>query len=319
MATRHLVDPELLAIVDAYPAGPLTDGNLADFRRSIVVRMAELPRPYVAPVTRTAPGPHGGPDVPLLIYDPGSPGEDRPVILNFHGGGMIAGVAELGVLGVAPLALELGVVVVSVDYRLAPETTFPGPQEDCYAALVWLHAHANELGVSRSRIALSGDSAGGGLAAAVATMARDRGEVRPVAQFLIYPMLDHRTGGPDDPYRNPVAGEFVCTRERNQFAWDCVRGGYAGDDARVGWFSPALAADLAGLPPTWIGTGSLDLFVDENLAYARRLCAAGVRTELNVYEGAIHGFGVVPAAAVSRRFARDAAEMVRRWLIEMRP
>nr|WP_281363132.1 alpha/beta hydrolase [Parasphingopyxis algicola] len=266
---------------------------------------------------RLASGQNGAPDVRLLVYDPGGTDKERPVMLHIHGGGMISGSAELSILGIAPIALELGVVVVSVDYRLAPETPFPGPQEDCYVALHWLLAHAAELGVSPSKIAISGDSAGGGLAAALAFMIRDRDDFSPAAQLLVFPMLDHRTGGPDDPYCNPITGEFVCTRERTQFGWEALRGDYRADDARKGWFSPALADDLTRLPPTWIGTGALDLFLDENLDYARRLRRRGVPTEMHVYEGAVHGFNAIPQASVSKRFAYDAAVAVRQLLIDL--
>jgi acetyl esterase len=315
MSTRHLVDPDLLAMVNTTSDDKLTADNLAEFRRSIVTRTANLPRPNIEPKISYAPGRNGAPDVRVLIYDPLTPGSNRPVVLHMHGGGMIAGGAELNSLGIGSLALELGAVVVSVEYRLAPETPFPGPQEDCYAALAWLFEKSTALNISKSKIVVSGDSAGGGLAAAVAIMARDRKEFTPLAQFLIYPMLDHRTGGPHDPYRNVNAGEFIVTRERNQFAWQSVRGSYAVDDSRAAWFSPSLVLDLTGLAPAWIGTGSLDLFVDENVDYARRLADAGVPAQLHVYEGAVHGFPAIASAAVSQRFIRDATYTLGQWFM----
>lgn len=306
MTTRHLVDPDLLMLVDLFPAGPITQENLAETRAAMDARFDDLPRPAIAPVRHFAPGRDGAPDVPLLVYDPGGVGL-RAAILHIHGGGMISGRPELTVFGSAPIALGLGLVVISVEYRLAPEVPFPGPQEDCYAALDWVHAQAAALRIDPARIAVSGDSAGGGLAAALTLMARDRGGPRIAAQLLTYPMLDPRTGGPDDPYRNPVAGEFLWTRDRNCFGWQALRGTAPIDPAQLGWFAPALASDLSDLPPAFIGTGALDLFVDENLDYARRLIAAGVAVDLHCYPGAVHGFNALPKARVTARFNADYA------------
>jgi triacylglycerol lipase len=177
-----------------------------------------------------------------------------------------------------------------------------------------MFANAAALGIDPARVAVMGESAGGGLAAALALMARDRGTYPLCGQILTYPMIDHRTGGPDDPYGNPVTGEFVWTREKNQFGWSCLRGGYAADDGRAGWFSPSLATDLAGLAPAWIGTGSLDLFFDENLDYARRLCAAGVPVELKSHAGAFHGFNMFTGTTVAKAFARDLNAGIARLL-----
>jgi triacylglycerol lipase len=204
--------------------------------------------------------------------------------------------------------------VASVEYRLAPDTPFPGPQEDCYAALRWLVGAADELGIDPVRIGVTGESAGGGLAAAVALMARDREDIRIAAQILVYPMIDHRVGGAQDPWRNRHTGEFIWTRGSNQFGWESLRGGYGVDDERKGWFSPSRADDLAGLPPTWIGVGTLDLFFDEDLDYARRLVDAGVPVELHVYPGAFHGFDRAAEARVTKDFRRDLHAGTRRLL-----
>jgi acetyl esterase len=318
VTTRHLVDTELLPLIDLAPADPITHDNLAATRAVMDARFAGLPRPDVMPTCHRATGRHGAPDVPILIYEPPEMSGLRPAILQIHGGGMIAGKAELTVFGTAPIALGLGCVIASVDYRLAPETPFPGPLDDCYAALLWLFDHAAQLGIDPARVAVSGDSAGGGLATALAIMARDLGDLgdpRLAAQLLTYPMLDHRTGGPDDRYHNPTTGEFVWTSDRNQFGWEALRGNYGLDDARRSWFSPALATDLADLPPAWIGTGTLDLFFDECLDYARRLTVAGVATELHCYAGAVHGFNAIAGADVSKRFAVDYASAVDRLVL----
>ena len=212
------------------------------------------------------------------------------------------------------MAAALGIPVASVEYRLAPDHPFPAPQNDCYAALQWLAAHADELGVDASRLGITGESAGGGLAAATALMARDLGGPALAAQFLTYPMLDHRTGSHECPYGNPTTGEFVWTRLHNQFGWEALRGDYAAVDERKGWFSPALAEDLAGLPPTWIGTGSLDLFLDEDLDYALRLVKAGVSVELHSYPGAIHAFNALTEAATAKAYTRDLLGAMARML-----
>ena len=304
--TRHLVDPALMPAVEMYPPVPLTTENLAGVREAMSVQYKLLAAPPIAPVEKVIDGPDGA--MTVLWFDPSPGANDRPAILHIHGGGMVMGSAEEMTREPAGLAMRLGVPVASVDYRLAPEAPFPGPQEDCYAALVWLAGAARDLGVDAARIAITGESAGGGLAAAVAHMARDRGGPRLTAQLLIYPMLDYRVGGELDPWRNQNAGEFIWTRELNQFGWQSLMGDYRADDARKGWFSPSIADDLAGLPPTWIGVGALDLFIDENLDYARRLIDAGVPVELHVYPGAVHGFNLFDTAGeamVIKAFNRD--------------
>lgn len=270
---------------------------------------AELP---VEPTEKLIEGPGG--TLEVLWFDP-APGErDRPCLLHIHGGGMVVGSARQMQQGAANLAASLNIPVASVDYRLAPETPFPGPQEDCYSALVWLEDNSDTLGIDRTRIGITGESAGGGLAAAVAQMSRDRGGPRLAAQILVYPMLDHRVGGAGDPWRNRHTGEFVWTRTSNQFGWESLRSDYVPDDSSKGWFSPSLADDLSDLPPAWIGVGNLDLFLDENLDYARRLVDAGVPVELHIYPGAFHGFNMMADATVTQNFARDRRDAALRLL-----
>ena len=305
MNSRRLVDPELLPMIDA-AAVSLDFADLDKARRDTDAIFAALPSAMEGVW-------HDAGRVRILVFAPEGD-RRRPAILHIHGGGMVVGSAYGFRAAPAALAAAADAVVVTVDYRLAPECPFPGPQEDCFAALAWLHEHAEELGVDRTRIAVAGESAGGGLAAAVALMARDRGGPALCGQILTYPMLDHRIGGPDDPYRNPVTGEFNWTREHNSFGWAALRGDYGLDDARVGWFSPARAADLSGLPPAWIGVGSLDLFVDEDIEFARRLIAAGVSAELHCYAGAPHGFNIFATARVSQAIKRDMVAATRRLL-----
>jgi acetyl esterase len=314
MTSRHLVDPETSPVIDLFQFGELTREALPDLRQLAARQFRERLRPRLAPKRILAAASHDAPDVEILIYDPPRRETLRPAILHVHGGGMVLGSAYATSEREAELALDKNIVIASVEYRLAPETPFPGPQEDCYAALAWLIANAAALRIDPDRIALAGDSAGGGLAAAVALMARDRAQVMPCAQLLTYPMLDHRTGAPIDPYRNPVVGEFVWTASKNQFGWNCLKGDYALDDTRIGWFSPMRADDLSGLPPTWIGVGALDLFFDEDLEFARRLCAAGVEVELHCYPGAVHGFTVLPGTRLGRQFTADYGAAIDRLL-----
>lgn len=303
MNTRHLVDPEILEMLDM-PSLDLTPETLPEIRANPMFTGVDLPSPPFPAREAFAPVPDG-PDVRLLVIDPPSPAKGRAAVLYIHGGGMVVGSADSTLADAPQLALEHGCVVVSVDYRLAPETPFPGPQEDNYAALLWLAGCAESFGVDPARIVVMGGSAGGGLAAALALMARDRDGPQLAGQVLIYPMLDWRTGGPEDPYRNRHTGEFVWTRKKNRFGWEALRGAYLPSDARKGWFSPTLADDLSGLAPAFISTGALDLFLDEDLDYARRLIDHGVQTELHVYPGAIHAFDMVPDTTLAEQAAMD--------------
>lgn len=312
MNTRHLVDRELLPVLEVMPARVLDAATLPQIRADAEARFAFLGTPALEPQLRTIAGPEG--PLELYCYDPAPQANNRPALLHVHGGGMVLGSARSMQHGPAGIAAAAGMPVVSVNYRLAPEHPFPAPQQDCLAALTWLGTNAAQLGIDPGRIGIIGESAGGGLAAATALMARDTGGPALAAQFLTYPMLDHRTGGADCPYRNASTGEFVWTRAANQFGWAALQGSYSPVDHRRGWFSPSRAETLTRLPPTWIGTGSLDLFMDENLDYARRLTDAGVPVELHVYPGAIHAFNLMPDAALTKAFSRDLLGAISRWL-----
>jgi acetyl esterase len=312
MTTRHLIDPETLPLLDMLPTFEFTHETLPLVRAGSETRFEFIEAPALQPEIKVIDGP-GGP-LEVYWYDPAPGTTGRPALLHIHGGGMIIGSAKSMQHGPAGMAAALGIPVASVEYRLAPEHPFPAPQEDCLAALVWLASEAAALGVDPAQIGIMGESAGGGLAAAVALMARDQGGPHLAGQFLTYPMLDHRTGGADCQHGNRGTGEFVWSRTSNQFGWGALRGDYTADDHRKGWFSPTLAEDLAGLPPTWIGTGSLDLFLDEDLAYARRLIDAHVPTELHVYPGGVHAFNAVAEAGIAQAFARDLTGAIARVL-----
>jgi acetyl esterase len=313
MSTRHLVDPELLPLLDA-PRLPLSPETLPVLREGIAALFATMAPPGPPPEVVHAPGEGGAPPVELRLHrPPEATAGPLPLVLHLHGGGMVVGTAAMTDNLNARHAAELGALVLSVDYRLAPEIPFPGPVSDAYAGLLWAAEHAGEIGADPDRIVVLGESAGGGLAAALALMTRDRGGPRLAGQALVYPMLDHRTGGPECA-ASPVTGEFAWTRPDNVFGWGALRGDYGAEDDRAGWFSPALAADLSGLPPTWIGVGALDLFLEEDVAYAMRLVRAGVPVELLVLPGAIHGFNFVAQAEVTRTFAQAQRRAMRRML-----
>jgi acetyl esterase/lipase len=208
------------------------------------------------------------------------------------------------------LAAELSCVIVSVTYRLAPETTFPGAIEDCYAALSWLFNSAADLGIDPTRVGVKGESAGGGLAAALALMTRDRGEFSLVFQNLKAPMLDDRTCLRTDI--SPFIGEFLWTPDQNRFGWTAFLGHAPGIEGVSPYAAPARATTLAGLPPTFISVGSIDLFLEENLEYARRLAVAGVPIELHVYPGGFHGFDMIPGAAIGASASSASQDSMRK-------
>jgi acetyl esterase/lipase len=307
MTTRHLVDPELAAALEAMPSRDIAAENLSQVRAQRAEMLAAAPPPTVTDVDvseRTIPGPTGAPDVRVLVYRPQNAFGSLAGFLHIHGGGYILGSPEMSDARNRLLARDLGCVVVSVDYRLAPETAFPGAVEDCYAALRWLHTEAATFGVDVDRIAIGGESAGGGLTAALALVARDRGEVPLAFQLLIYPMIDDRTGTTVEP--SPMVAEFGWSRGSNRFGWASLLGHDPGGADTSPYAAAARAEDLTGLPPAYIGVGTLDLFLEENIEYARRLMRAGVPTELHVYPGAYHGFqGLAPEARISKTFVSD--------------
>ncbi len=312
--SRHLVDPELYGFLDGFPALALSLDNLAAVRE-----IARQPPPFfsepeasVETTSRFAPGLNGAPDVPMLIHRP--VGEDAllPCIFHMHGGGYVIGSPVADGPQHRALAAALRCCIVSVDYRLAPETPFPGAVEDCYAALTYLWANAEALWIDASRVGVMGESAGGGLAAALALMTRDRGEFALAFQHLIYPMIDDRTCVTTDPH--PYLGEFIWTPHNNRFGWSALLGGAPGAPGVSPYAAAARADDIGRLPPTFIATGALDLFLEEDLDYARRLIRAGVSVELHVYPGGFHAFDYDPSASVAAQARRDSQAALARAL-----
>ncbi len=299
------VHKELIEGLEGFATLTLSDDNLEQVRaarRDTSARVAPLDG--VRFEERRIPGPDSAPDVRVLIYQPETTGTGRPAVLHFHGGGLVIGLPEMGHDRNGMLVRELGCVVVSVDYRKAPEAPFPAGPEDGWAALTWLRANSDALGVDPRRIALLGESAGGCMAATLAILARERGGGPDVVfQALVFPMLDDRTGS------NPVPGapqHLIWTEASNRYGWGAYLGVAAGSDKVPPMSVPARQTDLTGLAPAWIGVGSIDLFVQENITYASRLLAADVECELVVVPGAYHAFQrQVPDAPVCRRFVES--------------
>jgi triacylglycerol lipase len=313
--SRHLVDPELVPLLDVMPPIGVNGETLPAIRQNII----EMSEPMIAPSDEhierliwTVPRAGEEGDVRVVVYKPRRLTAPLPLLLHLHGGGFVFGTADMSDPSHRAWAEATSCIVASVDYRLAPETRFPGALDDCFAALKWIYAHAAKLGVDPARIAIRGDSSGGGLAAALALRARDEGGPPIAFQLLIYPMLDDRTGA--TRAAAPFAGEFIWTTADNRFAWEAVLGMPPGAATGVSpYAAPARATDLSGLPPTLIATAALDIFIDENLDYASRLITAGVPTELIVAPGAYHGFETLnPGAVVSRTFTGRCMEALRR-------
>jgi len=303
VTTRPPFDPELATFLTALQArGPFTlTTEMLPRMRALEVTEDELDQGLrdrgLERRTWTVPGHQGDPVALAVIQRTGRTGT-APCFYTMHGGGMMFG-HHLGNLdSYDDWLLTHDVVLVSVDYRLAPEHPDPYPVEDCYAGLVWTAAHAEALGIDSDRIVLVGSSAGGGLAAGTALLARDRGGPGLLGQILLSPMLDDRDATVST---QQIDGVGVADRDMTRFGWTAYLGDRrAGEDVSV-HAAPARATDLSGLPPTYLDCGSAEVFRDETVAYASGLWAAGVHTELHVWAGAFHGFTtMVPAATVSR-------------------
>ncbi|MGW0765517.1 alpha/beta hydrolase [Streptomyces sp. NPDC002676] len=311
-------DPELavaLAALGDEASEPYTPENLAARQERDA---AARPRPTVRELRADGrfeveelrvPGPAGGPDVTLVCARPSGIARPLPLLYYMHGGGMITGNAW----SVLPRllrewALPLELAVISVEYRLAPQARYPEPVEDCYAGLVGAAGHAAALGIDTDRIIVGGKSAGGGLAAALALLARDRGGPRPIGQLLLCPMLDDRN---DTFSGRQMAGVDLWDRTSNSTAWQALLGDRYGAADLPPYAAPARATDLSQLPWAYIDVGSAETFRDEGVAYANAIWRAGGQAELHVWPGAFHGFDTVaPRAALSE----DARNARTRWL-----
>ena len=280
----NYVNPEFRAALEKHATVSL-DAKMLQMARS----HPRPPLPLLPGVSeRFVPGSNGAPKVRLFVVG-NSPGASKPAILHIHGGGFVAGGADITQAEIE-LVKKFDCVVVSVDYRLAPETRFPGSLEDNYAALRWMNENAKQLGIDPARIAVKGESAGGGHAAMLTLAVRDRKEFTFCQQVLIQPMLDDRTGSTRD--LPPYLGHYIWTAQSNRLGWESLLGIPAGSNTVPTNSVPARVQNLSGLPPAFIGIGSIDLFALEDVEYARRLLEAGVPTELVVVPGGYHGFDI---------------------------
>jgi acetyl esterase/lipase len=302
-------DPELAPWIPMLPTLDITDVATA---RAVSAELAEQAEPYQSPVPLTVtdqevPGPEGAPDVTVRCYTPARYGRPVPGLLYIHSGGFVFGSIDSEDSRARELAVVAEAVVVSVEYRLAPENPFPAGLQDCYAALTYLAKNAAELGVDPARIGIAGASAGGGLAAATALMARDRGGPELCMQYLGVPELDDRleTGSMRAYTDTPV-----WNRPNAVLSWQY----YLGGQQPSAYAAPARAENLAGLPPTYVDVCEFDPLRDEGISYAQRLVQAGVPAELHLYPGTFHGSSLIAHAAVAQRMSRDASEAIRRLL-----
>jgi acetyl esterase/lipase len=315
MSRRDLIDPEsrvpLEALLEALPGGFNAVPGIVERRATVAAVLATIevpPNPRVASQDRAVPGPAGAPEIGVRIYRPVAATGALPGIYFIHGGGMVLGDIEGEDAVATMLCDQVGAVVVSVEYRLAPEHPHPAPVEDCYAGLVWTAANAAELGIDPDRLGVYGGSAGGGLTIATSMLARDRGGPSLRFQMPIYPMIDDRN---ESGSSHEITDIGIWDRSANLEAWAWYLGGAEADR----YAAPARAQDLSGLPPTFIDVGTVDMFRDEDIAFAARLMQAGVPTELQVNPGAYHASEVfAPDAALSGRIWARRVEALRRGL-----
>lgn len=261
---------------------------------------------------RTIPGPDGAPEMIVSIFQRDDRAAGGIGIVHTHGGGMIIGDRFTGAIEFLDWVMELDALVVSIEYRLAPENPDPAPVEDCYAGLVWVAEHADELGIDPARIVIAGGSAGGGLAAGVALLARDRSGPALAAQLLIYPMIDDRN---ETVSSHQIDGIGIWDRGSNDTGWDALLGDRRKTDAVSIYAAPARATDLSGLPPAFIDVATAEVFRDEDVAYAMRIWEHGGVAELHVWPGGFHGFdAMAPQAAISIEARAARVRWLRRTL-----
>jgi len=313
---RPPFDPELLPILEAQRKfiTPLTLENLPEKRAFVIPGMEKTDLTAGGAVTveeLTIPGPEGAPDLALTVLRPARGSGPCPGIYYIHGGGMVNRDRYLGLEMFFSYVVETKAVVASIEYRLAPEHPDPAPVEDCYAGLRWFVQNAASLGADSERIMIAGVSAGGGLAAGTALLARDRGFPHLTHQVLICPMLDDRMVTHSSQM---LDGEGVWDRNDNLFGWTALLGDRRGTDDVSPYAAPARAEDLSGLPRTYIDVGSVETFRDEAIVYAQRLSQASISVDFHLWGGGYHGFEVAAHTAIAQASIATRDEFLRRAL-----
>lgn len=308
MNVEALLDPEIAEALKAMPTmNGFTFDQLPAMRTQRNAQLAAVKlSDRVERRDHTVPGPDGAPDVTIRVHRPIGVTGSLPCVYFMHGGGYVFGTYAGDDLRFDRWCQELQCVGVSVEYRLAPETPYPGPLEDCYAGLKWVYQNAEMLGIDTSRLGIGGASAGAGLAAGLALLARDRGEVPLAFQLLIYPMIDDRIVSESSSWQVPV-----WPPRSNEAGWAAYLGVLKGGDVPI-YAAAARARDLSGLPAAYVMVGALDGFLDEDVDYAMRMTRASVPVELHVYPGGPHGFdGLLPGTSLARRARKDMQD----WLV----
>ncbi|HUF74453.1 MAG TPA: alpha/beta hydrolase [Gammaproteobacteria bacterium] len=312
------LDPELVAPLKGVMEATGGGFDLSDIpaTRAIVDAMLEAVNAEAPAIRgvgvedRTVPSHEAGVEVPVRIYRPDGQSEALPVLVWMHAGGYVIGSIAMDDIMARQLAKDIGCAVVSVNYRLAPEHPYPAALEDGYGVLQWVGRKADEEGFDAGRIAVGGASAGGGLAAGLALVARDRDGVRPMFQLLIYPDIDDSGL---EPASESVPENLFWSRENTRIGWNAYLAGKEGSPEVPEYAAPARATDLKGLPDAFIGVGTADMLLDENIDYAERMSAAGAKVDLRVYPGAFHAFDAfAPMTRVAQAFVADRNGALRR-------
>jgi acetyl esterase/lipase len=308
------IHPELQQIAKKSPS--LTFSNINLWLVHLVMYLMPTPKTPEDILVENIfiPGQDDRTKIRLRIYKPKLIAAPTPVLIWLHGGGYVMGKPEMDDFSCAQYVRELGITVVSVDYRYAPKHRFPAGLEDSYSALKWVESHSQQLGVDAKRIAVGGASAGGGLAAALIQLAHDRQEIKPVFQLLVYPMLDDRT-----VLRSDIddSNSVAWNQKSNRFGWKSYLGKKCGSEDVPEYSVPARRKDLSGLPQAWIGVGTVDIFHDEDMAYAQKLKECGIECEMYIVPGAFHGFDVFdPQTPIVQDFRKSQISALKKYLFQ---